>query len=86
MNDDAFIRFMNDYRDYFRALDSYSVLDTPSATHSSAVAESLEDAYYEYYAWKHRALDRSVHELDTHYSKDREPFVDIDQIVLNLES
>ena len=68
MNDDAFIRFMNDYRDYFRTLDSY------------------EEAYYEYYEWKHRALDKSVHELDLHYSKDREPFVDIDQIVLNLES
>ena len=75
MNDDAFIRFLNDYRDYFRALD-----DGAAWYHVS-----YEEAYYEYYAWKHRALDKSVHELDLHYSKDREPFVDIDQIVLNLE-
>jgi len=72
MNDDAFLRFMNDYRDYL-------------LLGNLRTRESYEEAYYEYYAWKHRALDESVHELDLHYSKDREPFVDIDQIVLNLE-
>ena len=71
MKNDAFIRFLNDYNDYTNTLNRY------------------EEAYYEYYAWKHRSLDTSIHELALndalHYGKDREPFVDIDQIVLNLE-
>ena len=45
-----------------------------------------EEAYYEYYAWKHRSLDKDVHELALNYqaSEQRTP-TDVHQILLNLE-
>tara|TARA_R110000744_G_scaffold30637_1_gene72397 strand:+ start:227 stop:451 length:225 start_codon:yes stop_codon:yes gene_type:complete len=73
MNDDAFLRFMNDYRDYL-------------LLGNLRTRESYEEAYYEYYAWKHRSLDKDVHELALNYqaSEQRTP-TDIHQLILNLE-
>ena len=73
MNDDAFLRFMNDYRDYL-------------LLGNLRTRESYEEAYYEYYAWKHRSLDKDVHELALNYqaSEQRTP-TDVHQILLNLE-
>ena len=86
MNDDAFIRFMNDYRDYFRTLDSYEEAYYEYYAWKHGDASGDGGGSDEYYAWKHRSLDKDVHDLALNYqaSEQRTP-TDIHQLILNLE-